>query len=91
MFYFSSNYFFFSFLLYQKILVGKGGKTIQSIKEEAAFDIQMALGRYEKKQKNKNKKNNNLSILKCNRPVILTFEMKVSKYALAQQREYDGE
>jgi GTP-binding protein Era len=52
-----------------KILIGKGGKTIQSIKEEAAFDIQMALGR----------------------PVILTFEMKVSKYALAQQREYDGE
>jgi GTP-binding protein Era len=52
-----------------KILIGKGGKTIQSIKEEAAFDMQMALGR----------------------PVILTFEMKVSKYALAQQREYDGE
>jgi len=52
-----------------KILVGRGGKTIQSIKEEAAFDIQMALGR----------------------PVILTFETKVSKYALAQQREYDGE
>jgi len=52
-----------------KILFGRGGKTIQSIKEEAAFDIQMALGR----------------------PVILTFETKVSKYALAQQKEYDGE
>jgi len=43
---------------HMKLLIGKGGRSIQTIKEESKQDLQVAF----------------------NRPVILSFEIKVSKY-----------
>lgn len=48
-----------------KLLIGKGGKAIQSIKEEAAYDLQNAF----------------------HRPIVLSFEIKVSKYYQSLEEE----